>query len=274
MYKKSSLPKVLSLVFLFLLGLSWWYIVWDKYQEKNSHNIGVEHVYSHRGASGEEIEHTFEAYDLAISYGSQYIEQDLVTSKDKTLYVSHDLNAKRLTGEDKKYGEMTDDEIDKLKTKNAEKIHRLRDVFVRYQDTVTYVIELKGEDEQIELFKEEVQQAKLKDKIIVQSFKVKTLEKLNETFPKMKKLLLVKDQKTLDQTIKHSVVDIFGVSKKLMTEENIENIHKNKKTVSVWTLNRSDDIKKAINLNVDTYFTNFTGKALVLEKENRKTNRE
>ena len=270
MHKKKNSPKILSIVLLCLLGLSWWYIVWDKYKEKTSHNIEAEHVYSHRGASGEEIEHTFEAYDLAISYGSRYIEQDLVTSKDQTLYVSHDLTATRLTGENKKYSEMTDNEIEKLQTKNDEKIHKLSDVFERYQDTVNYVIELKGEDEQVELFEEEVQQAKLKDKIIVQSFKIKTLEKLNETFLNMKKLLLVKDQKTLDQTIKHSAVDIFGVSKKLMTEENIENIHKNKKEISVWTLNSSEDIKKAINLNVDTYFTNFTGKALLLEKENRK----
>ena len=57
-------------------------------------NDSSSRVYSHRGASGEEIEHTVAAYDLAILYGSKYIEQDLVTSRDNTLYVSHDLSAK------------------------------------------------------------------------------------------------------------------------------------------------------------------------------------
>ncbi|MEO1781207.1 glycerophosphodiester phosphodiesterase family protein [Enterococcus diestrammenae] len=66
---------------------------------------------------------------LAIQYGSKYIEQDLVTSKQGTLYVSHDLSAKRLTGVDKQFSDMTDVEINVLKTIIGESILSLRDVF-------------------------------------------------------------------------------------------------------------------------------------------------
>lgn len=100
-------------------------------------------IISHRGASGEEIEHSFSAYDLAIAYGGKYIEQDVVTSKDGTLYVSHDDNAKRLTGVNKNYNEMTDVEISKLRLENKENIHSLEDVFKRYGKTTNYVIETK-----------------------------------------------------------------------------------------------------------------------------------
>lgn len=135
--KKQSIFKILILSIFVLLGLlTFFYLEQDK-------NDASMMVISHRGASGEEIEHTFSAYDLAILYGSKYIEQDLVTSKEGTLYVSHDENAKRITGIDKKFSEMTDSEIDQLRTENGEKIHSLQEVFNRYNDSVTYVIELK-----------------------------------------------------------------------------------------------------------------------------------
>ena len=58
----------------------------------------ADHVYSHRGASSDEIKHTFAAYDKAIAQGSHNIEQDLVISADGTLYISHDLTSNRIAG--------------------------------------------------------------------------------------------------------------------------------------------------------------------------------
>lgn len=47
-------------------------------------------VIAHRGASGYLPEHTLEAYRLAIEMGANYIEPDLVFSKDGVLVVRHD----------------------------------------------------------------------------------------------------------------------------------------------------------------------------------------
>lgn len=48
------------------------------------------HVIAHRGASGERPEHTRAAYDLAIDQGADFIEPDLVMSKDGHLVVRHE----------------------------------------------------------------------------------------------------------------------------------------------------------------------------------------
>ena len=40
-------------------------------------------VIAHRGASGERPEHTLAAYERAIDQGADYIEPDLVATKDK-----------------------------------------------------------------------------------------------------------------------------------------------------------------------------------------------
>ena len=47
-------------------------------------------VIAHRGASGERPEHTAAAYELAIEQGADFIEPDLVMSKDGQLIVRHE----------------------------------------------------------------------------------------------------------------------------------------------------------------------------------------
>jgi hypothetical protein len=47
-------------------------------------------VIGHRGASGLRPEHTLEAYELAIEQGADYIEPDLVSTKDGVLIARHE----------------------------------------------------------------------------------------------------------------------------------------------------------------------------------------
>ncbi len=47
-------------------------------------------VIAHRGASGERPEHTRAAYDLAIEQGADFIEPDLVMTRDGHLVVRHE----------------------------------------------------------------------------------------------------------------------------------------------------------------------------------------
>ncbi|MDP9208590.1 MAG: glycerophosphodiester phosphodiesterase, partial [Actinomycetota bacterium] len=47
-------------------------------------------VIGHRGASGYRPEHTLAAYELAIDLGADYIEPDLVSTRDHVLVVRHE----------------------------------------------------------------------------------------------------------------------------------------------------------------------------------------
>ena len=47
-------------------------------------------IIAHRGASGERPEHTLAAYELAIDQGADYIEPDLVSTKDGVLVARHE----------------------------------------------------------------------------------------------------------------------------------------------------------------------------------------
>jgi len=54
-------------------------------------------VIAHRGASGYLPEHTLQAKALAYSMGADYLEQDVVATKDEQLVVLHDIHLDRVT---------------------------------------------------------------------------------------------------------------------------------------------------------------------------------
>jgi glycerophosphoryl diester phosphodiesterase len=60
-------------------------------------------VIAHRGASGYLPEHTLEAKAMAYAMGADYIEQDVVMTKDDQLIVLHDITLDRTTDVDEKF---------------------------------------------------------------------------------------------------------------------------------------------------------------------------
>lgn len=54
-------------------------------------------IIAHRGASGYLPEHTLEAKALAFGMGADYLEQDVVASRDEQLIVLHDIHLDRVT---------------------------------------------------------------------------------------------------------------------------------------------------------------------------------
>ncbi|MBD2342894.1 esterase-like activity of phytase family protein [Anabaena subtropica FACHB-260] len=71
-------------------------------------------VIGHRGASGDRPEHTLEAYRVAIAQGADFIEPDLVITKDGVLIARHEpilddtTNVASVFGEDRKSTKMLD----------------------------------------------------------------------------------------------------------------------------------------------------------------------
>lgn len=54
-----------------------------------------------------------------------------------------------------------------------------------------------------------------------------------------------------------------------MNADNLKAAHDNSKQFSAWTLNTEEEIKNAIELGVDAYFTDDSALAVRLEEENR-----
>src|SRR6187551_1105600 len=54
------------------------------------HHHATPQVFAHRGASGYRPEHTLASYQLAIDLGADYVEPDLVSTKDGVLVARHE----------------------------------------------------------------------------------------------------------------------------------------------------------------------------------------
>ena len=119
---------------------------------------------AHRGASGLAPEHTFPAWDLALSAGADYIEQDVQLTRDGVLVVLHDDTLERTargpvencTGSvrSKTYAQLRTCDVGSWfnerypdrarKTYVGLRIPTLAQVFGRYGDRVDYYIETKS----------------------------------------------------------------------------------------------------------------------------------
>lgn len=237
-------------------------------KEKQEADI-ASHIYSHRGSAGPE-EHSFKAYDAAIEAGSRNIEQDIVISSDGVLYVSHDLNALSMTGYNGMYEYIGSGTIDELRTEAGNPVLRLSEVFDKYKKDITYVIELKpNTDACIEAFEDLVDDYDYSDVITVQSMYPEVLEELEEKYPDMPKIYVCWSQADFDYVVDKPYVDIISVKAPagLMTESNCSIAHENGKQFSAWTLNTEDEIKRAIDMGVDSYFTDDTPLAFSIEKD-------
>ena len=231
--------------------------------------MAATHVYSHRGSAGED-ELTFAAYDRAIEAGSTFIEADVVVSGSGTAYLAHDDYALEMTGTGGYFSGMVDSQIDKLKTKSGSNVIKLKDLFEKYGDSVNYIVDVKYTGARnTDAFTIAVRTSGLEDNVIAASSFFDVLRPLDETFPDMTKLYVCADQATFDLAVEKDYVDIISVPENLMTEDNLKAAHGHDKKFSAWTLNTEEEIRKAIDLGVDTYFTDDSGLAIKLEKEYR-----
>ena len=68
-------------------------------------------VIAHRGYTQNAVENSIEALEAASKAGADYVEVDILLTKDNKFVVMHDFNLKRLAGLNKKVQDMNYDEV-------------------------------------------------------------------------------------------------------------------------------------------------------------------
>lgn len=110
-----ELPRIprrkhwIALGTIFLLGLSQFVINYDRLSY-NPYNKAVQTI-AHRGDINKGVENSLEALVGAAEAKADYVEMDIILSKDKQFIVSHDNNLRRLTGEDINISESSAEEV-------------------------------------------------------------------------------------------------------------------------------------------------------------------
>ncbi|MET0410828.1 MAG: glycerophosphodiester phosphodiesterase family protein [Polyangiaceae bacterium] len=128
---------------------------------------------AHRGASSAALEHTLEAYALALAQGADVLELDVHATKDGVLVVAHDADLERTVGIRAQIAELDWQELSKLAGERAPL--KLDDVLQRFPGT-HFNLELKPERDDVAVaLARAIHQHALADRVIVASFHVDTL---------------------------------------------------------------------------------------------------
>lgn len=237
-------------------------------------NFGRIQVAAHRGASKTAPDNTRAAFQKAIDIGADYVELDVVETKDGVLIISHDLDLSRKCGIDRQIGEMNYDELKNLDIGShfspefsGERFMTLDEAIDMCDGKIKMNIELKPaptDHQFVEKAVEIFQKHNFYDKGFFASLDLDTLKKVEQIDPRINTCL---DTFVAAGEIELCEVDIYSVEATFLTEKLLDRIHSSDKTCWVWTVNDESNMDTVMDQPIEGIVTDDPSKALGVSKE-------
>ena len=224
-------------------------------------------IIAHRGDSSVAPEHTMPAYEKAIESGADYIEIDLMMTKDGQLVAMHDETVDRTTNGK---GKVSDYTLRQLKDLDAgswfsdeykgEKILSLPEIVDRFGNSTRYYIETKqtGMEEKI---LDILTKRKLLDNVVIQSFSadsLKRVDQLNKDIPLIQLCESV-DVPYLQENEINQYANGIGLNGRLVDEDFVKRMHAANLDVHTF-FNKENEkkiIKDVVSYGVDGVLTDY-----------------
>ena len=236
---------------------------------ENGVNKNIETV-AHRGYVTKGVENSIESLVGASKAGANYVELDILLTKDNKFIVMHDYNLKRLTGINRRVQDMNFDEVVGLQIKQGDhtsKIPSLEEFVNKAKDlNMNLVIELKphgGEPSNyVDILIEEIKRLKLENYKFM-SLNSKVMEELETKAPNLETGYVIPLQ---FGNFHQSNVDFFVIEDFSYRDRLVEQAKKQNKKVFVWTINDPALITKYLQSPADGIITDEP--ELVKEEKN------
>ena len=227
-------------------------------------------IFAHRGASAHAPENTLAAFELALTQQADAIELDVKLSADEQVVVIHDPTVDRTTNGKGRVQDLALAELKRLDCGSffsgnyaAEKIPTLEEVFESVGKRIFINIELTNyktpRDNLSEVVCMIVKKHQMQKRIIFSSFHASNLSKARSYLPDVPRGLLAMDG--LHGVWARSFGFTFGKYDALhpnlkdITQQEINRVHRLKRRVHVWTVNKEQDMRRLFNWGVDGIFT-------------------
>ena len=262
--KKSRLVATFTTIIIVIAAISNGFNIYGNGVNKNSETI------AHRGYVYKGVENSIEALEGAAEVEANYVELDILLTKDNKFVVMHDYNLKRLAGVNKQVKDMNYDEVVGLPIKQGDytsKIPSLEE-FVNKAKALNMklVIELKphgGEPSNyVDILIEEIKRLKLENYKFM-SLNSKVMEELETKAPNLETGYVIPLQ---FGNFNQSNVDFFVIEDFSYRDRLVEQAKKQNKKVFVWTINDPALITKYLQSPADGIITDEP--ELVKEEKN------
>lgn len=214
---------------------------------------------AHRGYVAKGVENSIEALEGAAEVGADYVEFDIILTKDNKFVVMHDYNLKRLAGLNKRVQDMNFDEVVGLTIKQGDytsKIPSLEEFVNKAKElNINLVIELKPHGAEpsnyIDILIDEVKRLKLENYKFM-SLNSRVMEELETKAPNLETGYVIPLQ---FGNFHHSNVDFFVIEDFSYRDRLVEQARKENKQVFVWTINDSALITRYLQSPADGIIT-------------------
>ena len=215
---------------------------------------------AHRGDVEYGVENSLEALEGALKNKADYVEMDIVMTKDNKFVVLHDFNLKRLAGINKNIYDMNFDEVVGLEIKQRgfkSHIPSFEEYVKRAKELdVKLLVELKPHgkepDNYVDLVIQELKRLGIDKKYKVMSLNKDVMVELNKKEPDIDTGYVIPIQfgSFNNIAVDFYVIEDFSFSNYLLREAKIE-----KKNVFVWTINDQEDMTRYLQTAVDGIIT-------------------
>ena len=227
-------------------------------------------IFAHRGASAHAPENTLASFKLALSQGADAIELDASLSADGEVVVIHDSTVDRTTDGHGRVAQLSLTELLSLDAGSffsekycGEKIPRLEEVFEAVGQKMLINVELKNaaspRDPLIEKVCALVKKHSMEKKIILSSFLTSDLKRAKRLLPEVPCGLLALDgwMGAWARSFEFSFGDYAALHPYLtdVTKQQIVRVHRLKRRVHVWTVNKAEDMVRLMTWGVDGIYT-------------------
>ena len=214
---------------------------------------------AHRGYVAKGVENSIEALEGAAEVGADYVEFDIILTKDNKFVVMHDYNLKRLAGLNKRVQDMNFDEVVGLTIKQGDytsKIPSLEEFVNKAKElNMNLVIELKPHGAEpsnyIDILIGEIKRLKLENYKFM-SLNSKVMEELETKVPNLETGYVIPLQ---FGNFHHSNIDFFVIEDFSYRDRLVEQARKENKQVFVWTINNPALITKYLQSPADGIIT-------------------
>ena len=251
--KKSRLVVTLTTVIIVVAVLMNGFNMYGNGVNKNIETI------AHRGYVAKGVENSIEALEGAAEVGADYVEFDIILTKDNKFVVMHDYNLKRLAGLNKRVQDMNFNEVVGLTIKQGDftsKIPSLEEFVNKAKElNMKLVIELKPHGAEpsnyIDILIGEIKRLKLENYKFM-SLNSKVMEELETKVPNLETGYVIPLQ---FGNFHHSNIDFFVIEDFSYRDRLVEQARKENKQVFVWTINNPALITKYLQSPADGIIT-------------------
>ena len=212
---------------------------------------------AHRGANQEADENTIKAYQLAIDYRVDYIECDPRLTRDGVFIIMHDPEVDRTTNGTGRVADMTLKQIQRLRTKNGERVPTLKQVleWAKKNPAGVYLDTKEPTVSALEKMVQLVKETGMEKQVIFGLWHLNQLKWLESNYPKLVSCISYPWPPASLKRLKKLGADWVGTLTSLATRTMLNRAHRLGLKVITMPINDPEVMKKKLQAGLDALQT-------------------